>query len=539
MDQKSHAPRSAVIAAITAGIAVLAVYLLRLDRVAGLIVDDAWYVLLARALAEGRGYRLISSATTELLPVVPPGFPLVLSAVFRLSPDFPSNIFLLKAVSIASMLGVGVASGWYFLRWRNVPWTLALAIAVAVTLTPAAVFLATSTVMSECLFMLGQIVALIAVERSAVKTGQWRGRVIAAAVASAATMLVRTAGIAMVAAAILYLVKERLWRRAALFAVVAMACALPWTLYARAHAPTREQRVAHGGSIVYPYGDSMRLRIASNPDSGLATPEDLARRIARTAVTIFGRDMAGVVVPGFLRGASESGQELISIGFVGDLAGSMGNAPATLVISFVLSGVMLLGWVAACRNRVTAAEILTLLSVAMIVLVPFQTFRYTLTLAPFLFFYLVTGTGVLTAAAGRWLGRPFADPMRVARLMLACMIGLAILDHAQYLAARFSGADPPAVDWIAESQEIDQVLDWMNAHLDEGAVASTNPALVFLKTGRKTVALDGVTERWRIWKTQGIRYIVSTKPIEKPNPSVVSYRVLFETRQRKFWVLEI
>lgn len=69
-------------------LATLAIYGLRLNRVAGLMVDDAFYVLLAKALAEGEGYRLISSGTTAIQPLYPPGFPAMLSLVFRISPEF-------------------------------------------------------------------------------------------------------------------------------------------------------------------------------------------------------------------------------------------------------------------------------------------------------------------------------------------------------------------------------------------------------------------------------------------------------------------
>ena len=41
--------RAAAVAA--SGVLVATVYLLRLDRVVGLFVDDAWYVLLAKALS--------------------------------------------------------------------------------------------------------------------------------------------------------------------------------------------------------------------------------------------------------------------------------------------------------------------------------------------------------------------------------------------------------------------------------------------------------------------------------------------------------
>ena len=50
--------------------AVTALYVARLDSTAGLVVDDAWYVVLATALAQGDGYRLVSSAVAPILPAV-------------------------------------------------------------------------------------------------------------------------------------------------------------------------------------------------------------------------------------------------------------------------------------------------------------------------------------------------------------------------------------------------------------------------------------------------------------------------------------
>src|SRR5215813_1053102 len=85
----------------------LAIYILRLDQVVGMVVDDAWYVLLAKALATGQGYRIINAPGAQIMPLYPPGFPFLLSFVFRIAPQFPENYWLLKAVSIAAMMGTG------------------------------------------------------------------------------------------------------------------------------------------------------------------------------------------------------------------------------------------------------------------------------------------------------------------------------------------------------------------------------------------------------------------------------------------------
>ena len=93
-----------MLAGVVSLLATLAVYVLRLDGVVGLFTDDAWYVLLAKALATGQGYSIANSPTPGILPLYPPAFPFLLSLVFRLSPGFPENVWLLKSVSVAAML---------------------------------------------------------------------------------------------------------------------------------------------------------------------------------------------------------------------------------------------------------------------------------------------------------------------------------------------------------------------------------------------------------------------------------------------------
>ncbi|MCU1382446.1 MAG: hypothetical protein JWL71_1143 [Acidobacteria bacterium] len=522
---------------------VFGVYWLRLDRVAGLMVDDAWYVLLGRSLALGDGYRLQNSAATAILPVVPPGFPALLSVVFRFSPAFPQNVFLLKGVSIAAMMGVGLCSYRYLVADRHLPRHLSLCIAVATTLTPALVFLATSTVMAECVFTLGQLVTVMVVEQSVSTGDERRGSrtILIAGAIAAATTLVRSTGMALVAAVTLYLLGRQQWRRAVLFCATVTVCLVPWTFYARAHEPTDAQRRAHGGSIVYAYSDSMRMKQAADPESGHVTLSDLRYRVQANVVNVLGRDMGGLFAPALLRGPEESGEEVVALGgLLGLTAGSMGNASATMIVSFVFSAIVLIGYSRTVRTRVTVAELLVPISLAMIVLVPFFTFRYVLPVAPFLFFYLAAGLQApATSRPARGLNGRGHDPWRVARIVLLCIIGLDVADHAQYIRHATSVAGVVPVDWIADAREIDAVLEWMKRTLPpDGSVATTNPALVYLATGRKTVAIDDYDGNWRRWKAGGVRYAVALRSASLPNPSY-GYTVIYQSGRRKLWVIEI
>jgi hypothetical protein len=534
-------PRSATIAAFATLVATACVYALRLDRAAGLVVDDAWYVLLGEALARGDGYRLISSVATPILPVVPPGFPALLSLVFRVSPAFPQNVLLLKGVSIAAMFGVGLCTYRYFVEWRQMPRPIGVAIAAATLLTPGLVFLATSTVMAECVFMLCQLLTVFVVEQSVHADTQRaaRRRIVLAAVLAAAAMLARSAGIAVIVAVVLYLLGVRRVWLSALFAAVTFACLLPWTVYEERHAPTREERLAHGGSIAFAYTDLMRMRSAADPTSGHIGLGDLPSRVANNVVNVFGRDTGGILLPVLYRGPDESGEEVVALGrMLGLTVGSMGNAIPTIGISLALSAIMLIGYVSAARVRLTAADVLVPISLAMVLTVPVFTFRYVIPLTPFLIFYLIEGLRTVLRWSHRATGTSGED-WPLARIALFTLIGLNLYDHVQYIVDARNATPAQTVDWIADAREVDAVLNWMKQELvPSGAVASTNPALVYLATGRKAVAIDDYEHNVPRWKASGIRYAVALRAVALPDPRF-GYKVLYQSPRRTMWVIEI
>ncbi len=503
------------------------VYVFRLDRAAGLMVDDAWYILLAKALAGGDGYRLISSATVAIMPVVPPGFPALLAPVFVFGPAFPGNLLLLKAISVAAVAGVGAATYYYAYECRRVPDSIAAIVALATLLTPALVFLVTSTVMPEAVFTLAQLLTVVLLDRARDDAGGLR-RSVAAGMMAAASVLIRSAGIAVLGAGILYLLHRRSWRGLAAFAGTAVLCVTPWYLYAGAHAPTAEQSASHGGTIAYAYSDLLTMRRAGDTTAGRAGLADLPARVSRNLVNVFGRDIGGVFVPGFYRGPLESGEETVGLGGAG---ASMGSAPATMAVSFALSTVVLIGLVVSGRSRFGAADALVAASVAMILLVPTRTFRYLVPLAPFLWLYLAVGLRSVSV----WTPGAPSKVATATGIVLFTLVGMQLLEHAQYIAVKSN--EPPAADWLADARAVDELVDWMEQNLPPGApVAATNPGLIYLRTGRRTVALADIAGRREAWKAAGIRYVVALRPTPLPAQSF-GFKTLYESRRR--WILEI
>lgn len=502
-----------------AGIAavVISIYALRLDGAAGLIVDDAWYVVLAKALADGDGYRLISSATAPILPVVPPGFPALLSLAFLAEPRFPENLLWLKLVSVLAMIAIGILCWIDLTRHRGLSRAHAALLASTIVLTPAFVFLATSTVMAECVFTLAQIVAVLLVERAARRDQTDGQAAMLAGAAAAAVTLIRTAGIVVTVAAIPYLLLARRWRQALILSITVAVCLLPWELYQRVHAPTDDERAAHGGTIAYSYQRLLTMERLNDPRSGTLGLVDMSGRMAANVAGVFTRDVGAVFMPVAYRGPSESGEEVVSIG--GPRGGSMGVARATMMISLALSSIVLAGWLRTPRERLGMPALVIGASLAMIAPVGAQTFRYVVPLAPYLIYFFWQGlrSGV------------------VARVAVMCLLGFHLADHTLYIRERTTGTP----DWLVDARENDELFTWMSTTLtDPGAVAATNPGLVYLRTGRKTVASVSPNLNWPRWKAAGIRYVVSTRGGSLPSRAL-GFRLLFRTSQRGLWVVEM
>ena len=498
--------------------AVALIYIGRLDQAAGLMVDDAWYIVLAKALAQGDGFRLISSATTEILPAVPPGFPALLAAVFWVTPSYPDNLMWLKLVSVVAMLLVGSVCWLDFTRNRGVPAPHATLLVVAIVLTPSLVFLATSTVMSECVFMLAQVLAVILVERIAREDAGDNRAPIVAGILTAIVLLIRTAGAALLIAAVAYLVIAKRRRQAAIFMGAIAVCMAPWIWYAREHAPTMEERLAHGGSIAFSYEQLLTMERIDDPLAGAASTGRMARRGASNIAGVLSRDMGAILLPSIYRGGNESGQEVISIG--GPRGGSMGITTGTTTISLIFSAIVLAGWLLNRLERYAMPGLLLATSLVMMAPVGGQTFRYLVPLTPFIVLFF-------------WHG---LRGNVVARIAVMCLVGFHLMDHGVYLERKVNST----TEWIDDAREMNELMSWISTHVDaSGFVATTNPGLVYLATGHRSIASAYHLRNWSSWKASGIRYVVATLGGIQLPEGQLGGRLLYRTSRSGLWIVEM
>jgi len=510
-----------IIAGAVAFAASLTIYLLRLDKVVGFVVDDAWYVLLAKAMATGQGYTIINSPSPGIVPFYAPGFPALLSIFYRLAPSFPGNLIVFKLVSTAAMLGAGFLAFHYFRRYRELPTYVSFALALATTTYPALVFLATSTVMSEPVFLFTQLAAIVVIERC-VRAGQeksaWLFAALGGALASYA-FLTRPAGLGLLVGAIIYLFKEKLTKSLLIFVAVAVVLVGPWMVYSRSHPPTPEQAAEQGGNIVQPYTTQIWQRMAGNSLSGTITAGELPERVWNNLSEIARYDFGALAFYSLYR-PLEPGEAI--------------RIPVEArMISLFLTALAIAGFVWVAWQRLTLAEIVVPIAIGVMAIWGWEQYRLLLPAAPFLLFYLLMGVRLIARLYQKLYSQPNPRGELVPLLIVSWLFAInSLYGNVQYIEKKYAPIHEERLQWISAFEENEALIRHIGENVPKDEVIATqNPALVHLYTGHKTVASDDPATKWETWNRVGVRYIARTSPFPLPPPetSENKYRTVFRT----------
>jgi hypothetical protein len=194
--------------------------------------DDALYVILAKALATGEGYRYLHLPGAPAATHYPPGYPVFLALLWRIWPRFPDNVLLFKLANAACLSAAAFFACRYGRDRLRLPTVLALGATLLGTVTTPALFLS-SMLLSEPFFVALLLPLLIHAERATSEDmgdGGWREPAILGALAGGLA-LVRTHGLAMVAAIAIAYAMRRRWREAGLVLGVAALMLAPWQLW--------------------------------------------------------------------------------------------------------------------------------------------------------------------------------------------------------------------------------------------------------------------------------------------------------------------
>lgn len=196
--------------------------------VCGVYHDDAIYVITAKALAQGQGYRLIDLPNSPLQTKYPILYPALLSIIWKIWPSFPENLLAMQGLSLLAGAATVALAYLYLVRFGYT--SRGVALLACLFCATSAYFLYFSTItLSEIPYALISILALWAMERQTRFPLEKPGRQIALGLFLALPFLTRSIGLVLVPAGLvtLYLAKRRIrW-----VSLGAALIVVPWGLW--------------------------------------------------------------------------------------------------------------------------------------------------------------------------------------------------------------------------------------------------------------------------------------------------------------------
>jgi hypothetical protein len=440
-------PRLAWVEPHAAALAALLTLVAGLLTMTGEVVfffDDAVYLLVAKAIASGQGFVYPHLPGTPAAIHYPPLFPLILSGIWRVLPEFPANLVWFKLVNPVLLAGVA-AGGVVVAREHFGARPLVAVIVVLAATVSVPVHVLTTVVLSEPLFLALLFPALLATDRARTGNGRW---VVAAALLAAALVLTRTIGGVLVVATLLVMAQDRRWRAAALYATVVALALLPWQLFVWRHAPGFVPELR--GS----YGPYLEWLVEGYREGGVAL-------------------FAAVVS----KNAADAWHS------VGVTLSPSTAAPVRAVAAFLGVSVLAWGALVGARRGVTQVAALALAGYLALVLIwPYQVERFIWGVWPLILMVAYDGARDLwtRAAAPRALG--------LAVILLAAFV---VIGHTRYSVRGFArGWESSAPRGMG--QRVLPIIQYVQAdpRLAGVVISSEGSPLVALYTGRQVIPVE-------------------------------------------------
>jgi hypothetical protein len=459
-DAPSGVPRSVRVPALALGAVGIAAGLIFLGwaygaalraPAFGMFHDDGIYAVTAKALATGRGYRIVSLPGEIAQTKYPFLFPALLAAVWRVFPRFPENLIWLKLVPLASTVAWG-ALAYRLFRAQTASKPVSMALTGLMTVAPWVLFLGTA-LLSETLFaalLTGALLLLGRLERANAATSTsgagWRA-VVGVALLSSAAFLTRTVGITLIATGVLVLLMQGRWRRLAAFTLICVGLCGPWVWW-QAHQDSAAldiepyySRVNYQSWNILSFSTAQRFQILKQNLAGMALAP---------------ATLAGVPVGGCGPLLALAAGALVAAGF----SLSLSRRPAALEIFVALYTGLVLCWA-------------------------WPPVRFMAPLLPALLVYGYRGTRA--ACSGLKVSRRATRTALAAVALVFLVVGGWSLARLALAARDYGTLRIPGIaqdDW----QETVRMFTWLRENSAPDAVLAGNlDPILYLYTGRKSI----------------------------------------------------
>ncbi|HWJ13441.1 MAG TPA: hypothetical protein VNS10_06845 [Gemmatimonadaceae bacterium] len=436
-------------APILIGLAVTAVlFALYRPFPIGVAQDDGLYMILAKAISTGQGYRFINLPGAPAGVHYPPGYPLLLAGLSWLSGGIPGNPFVFAAANMV-LLGIAAAFAYVLARYLGMGRALAAACVAAGFLMPPAVWMITA-LFSEPMWLALALPWLVWATGKERRDEIDAPSAVALGLSAGLITLVRTQAATLVLALVFVLAIRRQWRVASIVLLSAAAVMVPWQLWVGHHAAEIPAAVSAK------YGPYFSWFVEGLRSEG---PRLVTATIARNFVA--------------------------SIAIVRALLAPVG--PLWLATIIIAAPTIAGAWRLARRSPIVLFAIAG--HFAIIIAWPFEPRRFIWSSWPLMMLWLVAGALELWEQAQRVRSLPAPDfkPWRVARPLVLVDLGILALSAAGTSAVMLrSGAHRGIA--MGQARRIGPTVEWVGQHTPPGTlVASDDETAVFLYTGRPAV----------------------------------------------------
>jgi hypothetical protein len=463
--------------------------------------DASTYYVLGTALAEGRGYRLLNEPGEIQAIQYPPLLPAVVAAhqlIIGTNDYFKVGSVLRLTYFVLS--GVFLLMTYVFAR-RLLAWHYASLVGVIAALGVSSLLAPSEVLYAEMPFAVLAMAFVLCQQRS--------DRPIFAAasgVLAAAGYLLRTAGLALLAAWVAESLIRRRFQQAAVRAALSVLPVLLWQGYVwrvsqsdqYQHPAYSYQRANYYYSNVS-YAENSRLVDPFRPELGRANFRQLLERVGRNITQIPVALAESAIIPKWF------------VPSVCTQIHKLFHVPAwrisRKIISASLSGALLVAGLLALAGAVLIARgpqrflsVYYAITIATVVLTPWQNqfWRYLAPVAPLTLVFLL----LALLAIRDWLERRRVNWRGIGGrlVVLVPIVGMLLLQMA--VAVRVLRSMAPVsyydavgrervfqlIDYPSEWHALDPAFEWIRRNaLPDTVIATTVPHLAYLRTGHKAV----------------------------------------------------
>ena len=442
-------------------------YLVVLDpRRFGDYHDDGMYVTVAKALATGQGYRIISLPYEPAQTKFPPFYPFLLSLIWRVNPTFPQNLIWMMLLSVGATVSFLALTYRYLVRQGYARHWQALIVVALTAINWRTVIYATGTY-SEMIYTALSLVALLLAEKLDRTRNQWIWGLSLGLILGLA-FLTRTTGMAPLVAVAVYFLLQRKFRLALLPLAVGSLFVLAWFAWCHVNRTTATGVNVAWYTNYFQYTKDVLLELnVHNRATMAATLLDIAgKNTLMLAVSIplvcLGLDYNWVFYLGFAL-------MFIAAGFIRDVSR---------------------GW------RLLHVYVICYLGLH-VVWLPFVAYdRYLLPILPFLLLWLIRELASLTKVVRKTM----RFDAHILRKASATLIGLAValivsVTAYTYGSVFYSSLASATLDKeLRPTADDTEAIEWINANTSPSDVlVCARDPMYYLYTGRKATRSLPVT----------------------------------------------